>query len=74
MLSNVGNIQKAELTDDGDEAEWKRGIVTYELKEGAQAAIDKFHESTFEVNTFRFYNFTANIAHFVSKTFVSRYT
>ena len=50
MLSNVGTVEKAELVDDGDDNQWKRGIVTYELKEEAQAAMEKFHESNFEVS------------------------
>ena len=49
MLGNVGHIQKAELVDDGDEHDWKRGIVMYELKEDAQTAIDRFHDTFFEV-------------------------
>ena len=49
MLCSVGNVEKAELVDDGEDTQWKRGIVTYELKEEAQSALEKFHESNFEV-------------------------
>ena len=50
MLGTVGNLQKAELVDDGDDSKWKRGIVTYDLKEDAQTAIERFHETPFEVS------------------------
>ena len=50
MLGSVGNLQKAELMDDGDDSKWKRGIVTYDLKEDAQNAIERFHETPFEVS------------------------
>ncbi|KAL5253356.1 hypothetical protein ACHWQZ_G013214 [Mnemiopsis leidyi] len=48
MLGTVGNLQKAELVDDGEDSKWKRGIVTYDLKEDAQTAIERFHETPFE--------------------------
>lgn len=32
MLGNLGKMQKAELVGDGDDSQWKRGIVAYELK------------------------------------------
>lgn len=50
MLGTVGNLQKAELVDDGEDSKWKRGIVTYDLKEDAQTAIERFHETPFEVS------------------------
>ena len=47
-LRSIGPVSKAHLTEDGEEGV-KRGIVTYELKEDAQAAIDQLNETNFEV-------------------------
>ena len=49
-FKEVGSVLKSEIMNDDDGTEWKRGIVTFENKNDAQAAIDRFHESSFEVS------------------------
>ena len=43
LLGSAGNIPSPQLMDDGDE-HTKPDIITYEIREMAQTAIDRFHE------------------------------
>ena len=49
LLGSAGNILFSQLMDDGDE-HTKRGIITYETREMAQTAIDRFHEVDYKVS------------------------